>query len=59
MEQCEHNRLVFEGSSLVYTFEINKNYNYNDNTFLKPDKASYPAIDMLGLTQKKDDDDGR
>ena len=59
MEQCEHNRLVFEGSSLVYTFEINKNYNYNYNTFLKPDKASYPAIDMLGLTQKKDDDDGR
>ena len=56
MEQCEHNKLVFEGESLKYSFQIKNDYD-KLSTFFKEEKASYPIIDMFNLKQDEDRDD--
>jgi heat shock protein HspQ len=56
MEMCKHNKLVFEGESLKYNFQIKNDYD-KLNTFLKEEKASYPIIDMFNLKQEEDRDD--
>lgn len=56
MEMCQHNKLVFEGESLKYDFQIKNDYD-KLSTFFKEEKASYPIINMFNLKQDEDRDD--